>query len=70
MRLVLHPGQQLRGAPAAARARIRVPSAGGSVRGTFKLSQDMPPDVRARVRADLRAAHPQLAELMAAHDPG
>ncbi|QUH04394.1 FMN-binding negative transcriptional regulator [Saccharopolyspora erythraea] len=46
--------------------RVRVTS----VRSTFKLSQDMPPDVRARVRADLRGAHPHLAELMAAHDPG
>ncbi|MFL6117993.1 FMN-binding negative transcriptional regulator [Actinophytocola sp.] len=39
------------------------------VRGNFKLSQDMPAEVRARVRADLRAHHHRaVAGLMAEVD--
>lgn len=40
-----------------------------TVRSNFKLSQDMPPDVRARVRADQRAHHDHaVADLMAEHE--
>jgi transcriptional regulator len=41
-----------------------------TIRGNFKLSQDMPADVRARVRTDLRAHdYGPVAELMAQLDP-
>lgn len=40
-----------------------------TVRSNFKLSQDMPPDVRARVRSDLRAHRGDaVADLMAEHE--
>ena len=40
-----------------------------TVRGNFKLSQDMPADVRARVRTDLRAHRDEaIADLMAEHE--
>ena len=40
-----------------------------TVRSNFKLSQDMPPDVRERVRADQRAHHAHaVADLMAEHE--
>lgn len=46
--------------------RVRVTS----VRAMFKLSQDMPADVRGRVRADLRGGGcPHLADLMAEAEP-
>lgn len=40
-----------------------------SVRSMFKLSQDMPADIRDRVRADVRCACPNVADLMAEVDP-
>lgn len=46
--------------------RVRVTS----VRAMFKLSQDMPADVRGRVRTDLRSGGcPHLADLMAEQEP-
>ncbi|WP_232665338.1 FMN-binding negative transcriptional regulator [Pseudonocardia sp. TRM90224] len=40
-----------------------------AVRSMFKLSQDMPADVRGRVGADIAGSNPALAELMAAVQP-